>query len=424
MSTSATLSDEALDATADTLLELLRLVRQVNTHGEEHPMAHSTARSLFEAIDAAVPPISLSFVGAAVLRGKEVVPLDQDLYRRSQTLAAALQKYGMHQIRFDTTPPIATLIDLAKVIIAGTHGKGKARIAALSGISFHKLLIFGDEGAKDEATVDAFVEDQVRRAIVETEAVITRDESKWPWRTARAPLSRLERCTSISVATTMRTFDLVPGVATRGRRVLAAAFITAAVLTRLGVADRNRRPAAHATLALACHGFDDREGIQIEEAAKVAMGALSKSRLSHCDPHALRTCALVRAIERTNKGVLHPSVLPLIRIAYDLERHRTPLGLPFELTRLDLWSWLSDRIAEGAVHAGWGRAVIDTLGLVPAGAHVMADGRLAAVAAGARADDPLRPPVVANGELKAPETAVQAYSPLAMTPWAKGSAER
>ena len=41
MSTSATIDDDALEATSDLLLEICNLVRHLNTHGDDNPLVHA-----------------------------------------------------------------------------------------------------------------------------------------------------------------------------------------------------------------------------------------------------------------------------------------------------------------------------------------------------------------------------------------------
>jgi hypothetical protein len=407
------------EAAADVLDALAVLVRQLGLRGEGHPEVERATSELALAINEAEPPFALNLVGEAILRGREPLPAELGLYRRNQALVGALRKFGARQLRFTEVPSASALVKLAGALLDATQGSGRTRAPRIDGVDFLRLRLLGDSGV-DAAENDIFITEQLERATAEVHAVMTRESSAWSFRRGKGVLRRVERCTSVDAAATSAAHELAAGTGGRARRALGAVLLASAVLSRLRAPDLVRRSATHALLALCCHGLDERGGAPLSEAAEAALQAMVRTARREVDPHRLRCTALVFSLTRRGARATRAPVEPLLRIAYDMERARAPVGPTYELSKVDLWAWLADAVARGEVPRDWGELVLSTPGGIPPGAHVMADNRLGVVM-GASGEDGgvLRPRVLVAGELRVPQTPVRPHSPLGMTPWAK-----
>jgi hypothetical protein len=408
------------DAAADVLDALAVLVRQLGLHGEEHPDVQQATSELTLAINDAQPPFALNLVGEAVLCGREPLPAEVGLYRRNQALVGAMRKFGARQLRLTAVPSSAALLRLAGALLDATQGSGRTRAPQIDGVEFMRLRLLGDSGAADAAENDTFITEQLERATAAIHAIMTRETSTWPFRRGKRVLQRVERCISVDPAAATAAHELAAGTGTRARRALGAVLLTTTVLSRLGAPDLVRRSATHALLALCCHGLDERGGAPLSEAAQATLQAMVRTSRRSVDPHRLRATALVYSLTPQGARAARAPAEPLLRIAYDMERARAPVGPTYELSKVDLWAWLADAVARGEVDRDWGEVVLSTPGGIPPGAHVMADNRLGVVMGPAGEEgDAQRPRVLVAGELCVPRTPVRPHSPLGMTPWAK-----
>jgi hypothetical protein len=408
------------EAAADVLDALAVLVRQLGLRGDGHPDVQRAVAELTAALGDAQPPFTLNLVGEAILRGREPLPAELGLYRRNQALVGAMRKFGARQMRFTEVPSDAALLQLASALLDATQGSGRTRAPRIDGVEFTQLRLLGDSGAGDAAEIDTFISEQLERATAEIHAIMTREKRTWPFRRGKRVLQRVERCISVDAAASSAALELATGSGSRARRALGAVLLATSVLARLRASDLVRRSTSHALLALCCHGFDERGGAALSDAAGATLQALVRTARRSVDPHRLRATALVYGLTKQGAGSARAPVEPLLRIAYEMERARAPVGPTYELSKVDLWAWLADAVARGDAPADWGEAVLGAFGGIPAGAHVMADNRLGVVMGPAGDEgDAQRPVVLVAGELRIPQTPVRPHSPLGMTPWAK-----
>jgi hypothetical protein len=408
-----------LAATADALEEVFALARQLAVHGRDSPTVGQSAQALERALVLARPPFALQLFADAVLRDGAPLPLSLEAFRRCQQLVGAFARWGVQELTVEAVPPWLQLIDLAAALFSATHTNRATRAPQLRGLRFAALARAAHGPPPTELALDAHLIDQLALAWEEAGRLSSGSSGVWPFEQGRALTWRLERCLAASVTGTGRAVELAPLPWSIAQRTMAAAFRVGAVLVRLRVSPLTQRSAMHATLAFACHGLAEREGLPFGEAARVALPAL----LAHCgdgdcDPHRLRVCALVRAASEAERTPDALPLLPLLHAAYELERRRCPADLDFNLSRMDLQAWLASALGR-EVHEGWGRALLGVLGLVPVGGHVLADGRLGVVVGASNTADTWRPRVLVGGQVVIPDQPVRMHSPLGMTPWAK-----
>jgi hypothetical protein len=329
----------------------------------------------------------------------------------------------VQELAIEELPPVPALIDFAQALFGATHQNRTARAPQLQGLRLRPSRRAGEKPLPGEAALDAFLSGQLARVFGDAERLSSTGLQPWSWPDGEALAWRLERCMAASVTATGRALELAPLPWSPARRTVSAAFHVAAVLARLRASPLSQRASMHATLALGRYGFAEREGLPLHEAARTALPALlAQADSAVLDPHRLRVCALVRAATEVDHARSGRTVLPLLQAAYELERRRCPADLGFDLSRADLQAWLAAALG-GELHPSWGRALLGVLGLIPAGCHVLADGRLGVVIAPSDKGDPYRPRVLVGGQVAVPEHPVRICSPLAMTPWAKSSVE-
>jgi hypothetical protein len=412
---------EVLERTIDVLDRLFALVRLVALQGDTHERVLAGAQALQATIAEARPPFALQLLPEAVLRDGMPLPLELEMYRRSQQLVGALARWKMTEMRFDAVPSTAGLTALAGAVLDATHSNRTARAPDIEHVELRALRRPGLLGATaGEAALEVFATRQIDRVLCDVERLVAARGQAWPWSAGRAVLWRLERCMIASTGATARRIELAPAPWTPARRALATAFYVGAVLGRLQATLLGQRAAAHAALALGCSGLIERPGVGFADAAQVLLPSLMPQvgEAIDTDPHRLRATALLASAAQGEGALAELPMLSLIQAAYELERQRCPSDGELQLTRSDLHAWLAGALGR-ELHAGWGRALLDVLGPVPPGSHVLAEGRLGVVlGAGAKAD-PWRPRVLVGGRPVAPAQPVTLHSPLALTPWAK-----
>ncbi|MFI5306650.1 MAG: hypothetical protein ACHQ53_04810 [Polyangiales bacterium] len=403
-----------LAATVDVLEELFGLTRRVALSEEEEALGEGL-RTLREAVARAAPPFALQVLGDAVLRDRQALPLTLEQLRHCQQLAGACARFGANEITIEEVPSVEALLALAKVVFTATNAAVSARAPQIVGLRFRTLRRVGDATPPQEAVLHDCLRQQLDRACEQTEGLPGDPGTRWPLRDAHAVCRRVERCIAAGVTATARALELAPPPWSAARRSVSAVFYGGAVLSRMQASPLSQRGAAHALLALGRFGLSTGMGRDCGEAAAVALPSLvAANTQSAFDPVVLRACALLRALAGDAARSSAPLV-PLLHAVYELERRRGPEG-DLQLTRLDLHAWLASALGQ-TVHSGWGRALLGVLGILPVGAHVLADGQLGVVMAATA--DASKPRVLVAGQLVVPSKPVQPYSPLAMTPWAK-----
>jgi hypothetical protein len=410
-----------LGATIDVLERLFVLVRCVALHAAEHDQVRTAADALSQAIAEARPPFALQLLPEAALRDGRPLPLSLELHRRSQQLVGALARWKTAEIAIDALPEPAVLIALARAVLDATHASRGARAPELPHVRLRGLRRPSAIGpAAGEAALDAFVAPQIDRALADIERIAGTAAQGWPWAEGRAVLWRVERCLLAGPAATARSVELALPPWTTARRALAAALYTSAVLGRLQAGLIVQRAAAHAALALGCFGLAPRPGAPLPDAAQSALAAMlpRAGERPAVDPHRLRATALIASAARSGSAAPELPLTALLLAVYELERRRCPPIDGLQLSRSDLHAWLNGALGR-ELHAGWGRALLEVFGPVPAGTHVLAEGRLGVVLGEAARGDAWRPRVLLGGQASVPSHAVSLHSPLGMTPWAK-----
>jgi hypothetical protein len=322
----------------------------------------------------------------------------------------------------DTVPSAVTLLTLGTMLHAAAH-TGRATAARLEGVRLARLVrpALADSSV-DEAALDVFLIQRLD-CLCRDAAILAADATgAWDWDGGCAVAYGIERFLAVSIGAAGRVYETAPRPWTRARRIVGAALHVSAVLARLRASPLTQRAATHAMLALAVHGLFERGGGALHTAAQAAMPRLLATGLdegSQPEPHRLRVCALVSEAAKADRTAV-PSlpVVSLLHAALELERRRVPEDIALTLGTVDLQAWLAEALGH-EIHAGWGRALLGALGIVPAGSYVLADGRLGIVIGPSDAGDPWRPRVLLGGQIVVPAQPLTLYSPLAMTPWAK-----
>lgn len=397
---------------------LFVLMRQCSTQGVHGKATEETAERLRTLIEQAEVPLALQFLGETAYRDHTLVPLHAEVFRRSQQLLQSLDNLSVREIVFEAVPSLEALLQLADVLVKGSHGPSDAmRRASLK--QRMRVSIRPRAQKKDEDDTGERVHAATTRialAATLADELPRHPEREWPWDVGIAVVRQVEAAVAANHHAAARTIEHMPGSWTISRRATCACLRIVAALTHLGVGAFVRRSASHALLALATHGYGERSGKPVPEAAERAIASLlfaPPQSPSGITAHRLRATTILHALARAAEGGKgEPPLLGLVRAVYEIERQRCPVELDFALTAVDLLA----RLAESYETTGdeWPRALLSAGGPVPAGAYVLADGRLGI--AYEPAEDAWRPRVRAGTELIVPREPVELYSPVAMAP--------
>lgn len=419
--------DELHDRTAEVLDQLCGLVRQFAVNAADHDAARASAEALRRALVAAQLPFTIQLFPDAVLRDRCSMALELEGLRRCQQLVGALARHAAQEIAFDESVTVESLVDLGAALFTAAS-KGRTALPEFSGIRLSpagRLSSFGSPA--NDAALEVYLTGRIERLLDEATELSVDLQCPWNWEVGRSLARRIERSLSVGVTATSRVFETAALPWITARRIVGAALHVGTVLARLQINPFTQRAATHAMLVLAAHGLRERSGIRFHEAARAAVPWLLASEqqndedavLSQPDPHRLRVCALVsEAAKLDGKTPPMLPLVPLLHVAYEFERRRVPEDVAITLTAVDLQAWLADALGQ-EVHAGWGRALLSAVGLVPVGSYVLADGRLGVVMGPSKTGDPWHPRVLVGGQIVVPTQPITLHSPLGMTPWAK-----
>jgi len=421
-------TEDLHDRTAEVLDQLCALIRQFAVNGAEHDAVRASAESVRRALVAAQLPFTIQLFSDAVLRDRCAMALELEGLRRCQQLVGALARFRAQEIAFDESVTLEALIEFGAALFGAGH-KGSTKLPTLCGIRVSPAGRLASSGSpSDDPARDVFLNRHLERLCHEATQLTLEPSRPWNWEIGRALARRIERGLAFGVTASGRVFETAALPWTRARRIVGAAQHVGTVLARLQISPLTQRAATHAMLVLAAYGLRERSGIPFHEAARAAaplLLAISRQGEEHeavdCepDPHRLRVCALVsEAIKLDGKTAPTLPLVPLLHVAYELERRRVPSDAAVTLTVVDLQAWLADSLGQD-VHAGWGRAWLSALGLIPVGSHVLADGRLGVVMGPSKTGDPWHPKVLVGGQIVVPTQPITIHSPLGMTPWAK-----
>ena len=388
---------------------LFVVMRTAGFHGLEHPLTHQAAGSVAQMVAGAGPPFSLQFIGQAVFRDRRLVPFDAAGFVRAQQLSHALSNLGVHELTFAAGPSGPAVLELASAMSRGLAGPcdvlGTTRI---EGISWREVpgARFGTDA--EQVDPEVYAAAQLALAVAEAETLASGLDEKWPWGTGMSVVRRVARSLELSVPATLRVMEIAPGAWGVARRAVAACLHVLSVLYGVKGTVATRHAGAHAALALGCVGLRDREGEELEVAAQAALGKLmdvSRQSKRGVEPHRLRVCSLLYlAAHNQDTGL---GVLPVVAMAYELERGRRPAGVEFDLSFADL---LAQAVAEQGrcFDARYVRVLVHRSGQVPPGAAVrLPDGRLGMVLEPGEPGKPLQPKVLVGDRVVVPEGPVQ-----------------
>lgn len=390
-------------------------MRTIGSHGPQHPLSMQAAEALDQAIEGAAPPFSLQFVSDGVFCDRALVPLDLEAYLQSRVLARALANLHVQELAFDAPLGVPGALALGAAIAKGNAGPSDD----LEDDPIDGLRVRDLDHARlglDAVNVDPEVAALSQAALAASAAEgLGATEGGWPWPTGLAVVRRLERASGAHANATAYAIELAPDGWTIGRRATSAAHLALTMLLAAGAATTTARATAHATLALATHGYRARGGLEIGDAANATLvrfvAAPSRSR-SGVEPHRLQTTALAQAIASC-RGPLsdaHPA-LGAVEVAYELEKRRCPEGIAFDLGRVDLLAHATRSMGVG-LDERWVKVLVSALGVMPPGAWVrLRTGEPARVLGPGEADDPFRPEVVCRGRRFVPDARVTLVPP-------------
>lgn len=387
---------------------LFVLTRNVAVHGEAHPLVLQNAEALVAAMESAVPPYALQFVGQAVFLDRTLAVLDPLNFSRSLKLARALAAIHVNEVGVEYTPTAPQLVGLARVL--ATRG---ATAPTVDGLQLRELRGVRGGTAGESVDPELFASAQMVRALVEAEALEAAVGAGWHWSHGVSVVRRVERARQVDFAACVRFLDHAPGERSVARRGVGALLSALAMTGAAGVSAALCRVAAHAALALALQGLAEREGASFVEAVETALPRLVETLLgggSAIDPHRQRVCALLHSVAaRIDEPARWNPLARAAALAYDMERLRCPLGPAFDHPSLDLLAW-GARVAGREHDARWARALLAAHGVLPPNAKVeLDDGRMGVVLGGAEDEAPMLPLVYLKGSgvVALPEEPVQ-----------------
>ena len=199
------------------------------------------------------------------------------------------------------------------------------------------------------------------------------------------------------------------------RRAVAACLHLMCVADSLRVDSSFQRAGAHALLATACTGLEEREGADFQQAATTALERLLEApSMTHSsvEPHRMKTCALLyAATPREDGGGTAPTgALPLARLCYELERRRCPANASFDLCLADLLA-LASTCDEEPFDPEWVKALVTAYQEIPPGARVILPDGSRGLVLEAGDQGPLRPKVLVGSQVLIPAGPVRLAPP-------------
>ncbi len=387
------------DTTGGLVDVLFLLMRAIAVYGTDHPQAHKAAERVLEAVTNAEPPFTLQLVGEGLFRDRLLVPVEAARFLRLQEISRVLHELSAHELSFAKIPDAAALIRFGEVL---AHVQGGSP-DSLEGVEVPGLGWRAIEPARTGLDADQLDQElhaltQLSLAASDAERIETLGFEVWRFALGLSVVRHLERACHADVRAAARALELAPGRWTMPRRAVSAAFHVSAVLESLGVRRSTRRAVAHATLALAFYGYDQRAGRPLEEAARVAMGKVLAAPVagsSGIPPHMLQVCTILHLLDPSNDSDPRQlEAVGLIRLCYLLERRRRPLELNYTPGKLEL---IASVALVQDIDGRWLRALLEVTGLVPEGSYVrLPDGRVGVCVD--PGEEPLQPSVLGADE--------------------------
>ncbi len=352
---------------------LVTLMRTLSMHGPDHPLAKKSAAGAASALNGGRPPFTLQFVAGGLFLNRVVVPVDVERFDRLRILSRALHGAAIHEVAIESPVSDEAVLAFGQMLARGASGVVNPNVKPIfQGISCRPIPGFSG-GGSDEINPTVFAANQIIRAIEEAASISCQIDDPWDWTTGLSVVRRVERALLASTSVALRATELLPARWTVQRRAVSACLLATHLLERLGVERITRRATGHAILALGLQGFTDRSGMELQDAA----GLLSErfmaglETISGIDPHRLRTTAITHFLATARTRDEAPmEVLGLIHLLYFLERRRTPAGIAFDLTIIDLLAYAVQYSGE-VFEPSWVRALSWALGRFPIGSPVM-----------------------------------------------------
>lgn len=372
--------DELVIATK-TLQALFVLMRTVMAHGGAHPLTLDAAERVAK-VFAGESPWTLQWVRGGVFRDQVLLELSDELYWRAAALSGALEHLGVNELRFAPTPSVEAWLALGEVLAVGALGPydGLERLR-LEHISWRAIpnASWGEDAEEIDPEVFALI--QLALSLRDVEALHAGSLHPWPWGAGLRLLRRLERAAETHRRAGTRALELAPEGWTVARRACSAAYQIVCVLQDARADAFLQRTCAHTVLALALHGYTERGGAPLPEAAARCtplLEGLADTARSGAPNHHMRVAVNLHLLASA-PPTSWPGPLHLCAMLYELERQRCPERVTFALTLTDLLASVAQDM--GTLHPPlWAKALIQAHDTYPPGAHVrLPDGRLGMV---------------------------------------------
>jgi hypothetical protein len=395
-------------ATVEALDRLFLAFKTLALHGASHPSTLQGFAEVAGSLAEAGPPFALQFIQQAVFRDNRLLAMDLESFVRARDTAKALANLGVNELSVDRPPSAQAALALGEAIARGFQGPGDVlEDRSIQGFRWRRIAAAGNDAESVDS--DIFVLAQITLALADAEACAAGTGGAWPWVRGVAVVRRVERAVAMDPAAAVRVMEAAPGEWTVARRAVAATLHVVLVMQRIRATTATRRAAAHAVLALACHGLRPAGASPLAQAAAAALPtmihATTRSRAS-VEPHRLRTSAVVHAFARSAGPGDGIGAAPLVALAYQLEGLRCPSVMSFDLTLVDLLA-MASRESGRLFHPTWVCALTMCCGVCPPGSLVrLADGRHGMVVAAGPPTDPWRPSVLVDGRVTRPEQPV------------------
>jgi len=397
---------------ASALIEALSvLTRTLLSHGEHHQVVRQNAELVFALVQKAQPPFALQFVAEAAFRDHILIPVTIDLYKRVVELTLAMENLSVHEVNFDSSLNIESIVSFGKGLAKGSLGPSDfLEDRKIPGIFCQALegVVMGHESE----SVDADVAALTQVALARQKIASLQETIAWPWRDGLSIIRRLERAIDshfdaalLGLTESLRNEDSIHV----HQRALLASFHLMRVLKNMGAPKSDTRAAGHCALILCFYGLQACGGLAIEKAAEKALPLILQWEVQGrggVEPHKLRVCAMINALRKSRS--IH-SLSPLIELVYVLECERCPKGVAFALHEVDLFALAAARYTQNqdaSPLASWARILIAVMGVLPTGAQVWVEGRGMALVI-AKGEAPLRPKVKMGAEVFIPKSPVR-----------------
>lgn len=401
-----------------TLLErIFVLMKIIGSHGATHPSTREMAVAALSAVRQCKLPASLQFVREAVFLDRTLIPLDVEGFKRGQSLSHAMNNCGAHEITFEQGVDEAALIAFFSVLATGLTGTTDAlEHLRIAGLSWREIPGAGWGAEAKPIDPDLFAVTQVSLAVADTDLLADAFGQPWNWAAGVSILRRLERAVEVDPRAADRALELVPVPWSAGRRAVAMAVRVLAVERELGTEPATARAAGHAALVLGCCGFRVASSGDFSEAARETFARIIQTSMASASGalrHRMRVCSLVNALATpVQPGVQRTGAVALIHLIYEIERRRHTEQGSIALSLADMLAAMMPEVGK-SFPPQWFRALIGTLGELPAGSQVtLADGRVGIVLGPGSLPDPWMPQVLVGAQIVQPMHRVRLFAQL------------